>query len=146
LLRAWGGGLKPDPLFTVSEWADRYRKLSSRSAAEPGRYRTRRTPYMKEIMDALSPGHASLSWHGLCRVGGAAARALRQPDAAAPILDGESAESRSVIPIPTSGGFVCRSEAGGEKERSFMIGFAERAACLSITRRCPQDGCLNPPA
>ena len=57
LLRAWGGGLKPDPLLTVSEWADRYRMLSSRAAAEPGRYRTRRTPYMKEIMDALSPGH-----------------------------------------------------------------------------------------
>ena len=57
LLRAWGGGLKPDPLLTVSEWADRYRTLSSRAAAEPGRYRTRRTPYMKDIMDALSPGH-----------------------------------------------------------------------------------------
>jgi phage terminase large subunit GpA-like protein len=57
LLRAWGGGLKPDPLLTVSEWADRYRTLSSRAAAEPGRYRARRTPYMKEIMDALSPGH-----------------------------------------------------------------------------------------
>ncbi len=57
LLRAWGGGLKPDPLLTVSEWADRYRTLSSRAAAEPGRYRTKRTPYMKEIMDALSPGH-----------------------------------------------------------------------------------------
>jgi phage terminase large subunit GpA-like protein len=57
LLRAWGGGLKPDPLLTVSEWADRYRMLSSRAAAEPGRYRTKRTPYMKEIMDALSPGH-----------------------------------------------------------------------------------------
>ena len=57
LMRAWGGGLKPDPLLTVSEWADRYRMLSSRAAAEPGRYRTRRTPYMKEIMDALSPGH-----------------------------------------------------------------------------------------
>ena len=40
LLRAWGGGLKPDPLLTVSEWADRYRTLSSRAAAEPGRYRT----------------------------------------------------------------------------------------------------------
>ena len=40
LLRAWGGGLKPDPLLTVSEWADRYRMLSSRAAAEPGRYRT----------------------------------------------------------------------------------------------------------
>jgi hypothetical protein len=24
-LRAWGGGLKPDPLLTVSEWADRCR-------------------------------------------------------------------------------------------------------------------------
>ena len=57
LLRAWGGGLKPDPLLTVSEWADRYRMLSSRAAAEPGRYRTKRTPYKKEIMDALSPGH-----------------------------------------------------------------------------------------
>jgi phage terminase large subunit GpA-like protein len=57
LLRAWGGGLKPDPLLTVSEWADCYRMLSSRAAAEPGRYRTKRTPYMKEIMDALSPGH-----------------------------------------------------------------------------------------
>ncbi len=57
LLRAWGSGLKPDPLLTVSEWTDRYRTLSSRAAAEPGRYRTKRTPYMKDIMDALSPGH-----------------------------------------------------------------------------------------
>jgi hypothetical protein len=26
--RAWGEGLKPDPLLTVSEWAHRYRVLS----------------------------------------------------------------------------------------------------------------------
>jgi phage terminase large subunit GpA-like protein len=25
---AWRGGLTPDPLLTVSEWADRYRVLS----------------------------------------------------------------------------------------------------------------------
>jgi phage terminase large subunit GpA-like protein len=56
LIRAWGGGLRPDPLLTVSEWADRYRMLSLRAAAEPGRYRTKRTTYMKAIMDALSPG------------------------------------------------------------------------------------------
>ena len=31
--------------------------LSGRASAEPGRYRTARTPYMREIMDALSPGH-----------------------------------------------------------------------------------------
>jgi phage terminase large subunit GpA-like protein len=53
--RAWGDGLKPDPLLTVSEWADRYRVLSQRASSEPGRWRTERTPYLREIMDCLSP-------------------------------------------------------------------------------------------
>ncbi|MFV0385289.1 MAG: phage terminase large subunit family protein, partial [Paracoccus sp. (in: a-proteobacteria)] len=57
MLRAWSRGIRPDPDLTVSEWADRHRWLSSRAAAEPGRYRTARTPYLREIMDALSPGH-----------------------------------------------------------------------------------------
>jgi phage terminase large subunit GpA-like protein len=54
LARAWDEGLAPDPELTVSEWADRYRILSSRGAAEAGRYRTSRAPYIKEIMDSLS--------------------------------------------------------------------------------------------
>ncbi|MGE0252948.1 MAG: phage terminase large subunit family protein, partial [Alphaproteobacteria bacterium] len=57
LLAAWHDGLAPDPLLTVSEWADRHRWLSPRASAEPGRYRTDRTPYMRAIMDALSPAH-----------------------------------------------------------------------------------------
>ncbi|MBI5121330.1 MAG: phage terminase large subunit family protein [Rhodospirillales bacterium] len=57
IVNAWQDGLRPDPLLTVSEWADKHRMLSSRAAAEPGRYRTARTPYMRDIMDALSPGH-----------------------------------------------------------------------------------------
>jgi phage terminase large subunit GpA-like protein len=52
---AWREGLKPDPLLTVSEWADRYRVLSQRASSEPGRWRTQRTPYLKKIMDCLSP-------------------------------------------------------------------------------------------
>lgn len=56
ILRIWGAGLTPDPDLTVSEWADRHRMLSGRASAEPGRYRTGRTPYMREIMDRLSPG------------------------------------------------------------------------------------------
>ncbi|WP_292137294.1 phage terminase large subunit family protein, partial [Brevundimonas sp.] len=56
LLRAWSRGLRPDPDLTVSSWADRHRKLASRASAEPGQYRTARTPYMRAIMDALSPG------------------------------------------------------------------------------------------
>ncbi len=56
ILRAWRSGLTPDPDLTVSQWADRHRRLGSRASAEPGRYRTVRTPYMREIMDRLSPG------------------------------------------------------------------------------------------
>jgi len=50
-------GLKPEPKLTVSEWADQYRVLSSRSSSEPGIWRTSRTPYTKEIMDVLSIDH-----------------------------------------------------------------------------------------
>src|SRR4029077_17411120 len=39
---------------TVTEWADKYRILSSRAAAESGQYRSARTPYLREIMDNLS--------------------------------------------------------------------------------------------
>ena len=55
LLRSWGLGIRPDADLTVSQWADAHRMLGSRASAEPGRYRTSRTPYMREIMDALSP-------------------------------------------------------------------------------------------
>ena len=48
-------GAEPDCYMSVSEWADAYRMLSSKSASEPGRWRTARTPYLKEIMDCLSP-------------------------------------------------------------------------------------------
>ncbi|UZR28095.1 phage terminase large subunit family protein [Methylococcus mesophilus] len=55
IARAWRDGLTPDPLLTVSKWADRHRVLSSKASAEPGRWRTARTPYLREIMDCLSP-------------------------------------------------------------------------------------------
>jgi len=49
-------GLRPDPTYmTVSEWSDKYRELTTKSSAEPGRYRTDRTPYVREIMDNLGP-------------------------------------------------------------------------------------------
>jgi phage terminase large subunit GpA-like protein len=46
--------MQPDPRLTVSEWADAHRRLSSVSSAESGPWRTDRTPYLREIMDALS--------------------------------------------------------------------------------------------
>ncbi|MBF0395759.1 MAG: phage terminase large subunit family protein [Desulfobacterales bacterium] len=51
----FNAGLKPDPIMTVSEWADNYRYLPKVSAKEAGKYRTERTPFLREIMDALSP-------------------------------------------------------------------------------------------
>jgi len=47
--------LLPDPDRDVSEWADEYRVLSRVSAGEPGRWRTSRTPFLREIMNCLSP-------------------------------------------------------------------------------------------
>lgn len=48
-------GLTPDPDYTVSQWADAHRMLSQKASAEPGRWRTDRTPYLRDIMDDLSP-------------------------------------------------------------------------------------------
>jgi phage terminase large subunit GpA-like protein len=47
-------GLRPEDPLTVSEWSDRYRRLSSKASAEPGPWRTSRTPYLREPMDCLS--------------------------------------------------------------------------------------------
>ena len=47
-------GLKPPDDLTVSEWAEKKRRLSSESSAEPGPWRTSRTPYLREPMDAFT--------------------------------------------------------------------------------------------
>jgi phage terminase large subunit GpA-like protein len=47
-------GLRPEQPLTVSEWADAHRRLSSKASAEPGPWRTSRTPYLREPMDCLS--------------------------------------------------------------------------------------------
>lgn len=48
----------PDPIITVSEWSDKFRILSTKSSAEPGRWKTSRTPYLKKIMDCMSSNSA----------------------------------------------------------------------------------------
>lgn len=46
--------LRPPEQLTVSEWADRFRVLDSKTSAEPGGWRTSRTPYLQGIMDAFN--------------------------------------------------------------------------------------------
>lgn len=54
-IEAWQSGWRPDPALTVSQWADKHRILPSKASSEPGHWRTARTPYLRDIMDALSP-------------------------------------------------------------------------------------------
>ena len=46
--------LKPPEKLTVSEWADSNRMLPQGTTSEPGKWKTDRTPYLKEILDCLS--------------------------------------------------------------------------------------------
>ncbi|MFW3357376.1 phage terminase large subunit family protein [Aliarcobacter butzleri] len=55
LLRYFKKGFEPDPLMTVSEWADNFRVLPSESSSQPGQYRTETMPYLEEIAYELSP-------------------------------------------------------------------------------------------
>lgn len=48
------GLVAPPPALTLSEWADRYRYLSSEDSAEQGRWHTDRAAYQKEPMDAIT--------------------------------------------------------------------------------------------
>lgn len=53
-LRAIERGWEPKAPLTVAEWADANRVLSQVGSAEPGPWKTSRTPYLREIMDQLS--------------------------------------------------------------------------------------------
>ena len=44
----------PPPDLTISEWADKFRRISSEASAEPGQWRTSRAEYQREIMNAIS--------------------------------------------------------------------------------------------
>lgn len=55
--KAAARALAPEPVLTVSSWADKNRKLSSKASSEPGQWLTSRTPYLREIMDAMSFSH-----------------------------------------------------------------------------------------
>lgn len=52
--KAFFGVFKPKPKLTGSEWADKYRFVAPGTTAEPGEWRTSRTPYLKEPMDVAT--------------------------------------------------------------------------------------------
>ena len=57
LFRRMLDSLKPPPDLTLSQWADRYRKLSPEASAAPGQWHTDNAPYQRGVMDAISDPH-----------------------------------------------------------------------------------------
>lgn len=54
LMRQRLKNMNPPEDLTVSQWAEKHRRLSSESSAEPGPWRTARTPYLREPMDCFT--------------------------------------------------------------------------------------------
>jgi len=66
----WFSFFKPPKKLTVSEWADKYRMLSSESSAEAGKWKTSRAEYQRGIMDAFSdPKIHTVVWMSSAQVG-----------------------------------------------------------------------------
>ncbi len=53
--KGFNAGIKPDPDLFVSDWADNHRRLPQKGSPEPGKWQTKRTPYLKEVMECISP-------------------------------------------------------------------------------------------
>ncbi len=53
IVAEWRKSLKPPEKLKISEWADKYRRLSSEASSEPGQWSTDRAPYQREMMDVI---------------------------------------------------------------------------------------------
>lgn len=52
---SWNAFLRPPPLLTCAQWADLHRNIAK--GPEKGRWRTDRTPYLREPMECTDPEH-----------------------------------------------------------------------------------------
>lgn len=69
---AWQKGLYVNDPMGLTAWSDEYRMLPKAAAAEPGKWRTERTPYLAEIMSCLDIEHpcAEVVFKKSAQVGG----------------------------------------------------------------------------
>lgn len=66
--RAWSAPIEQTP----SDWCDEHRVLAGDGVLEPGRWKTSRTPYLREVLDALDPDgpYREVVFKKSARVGG----------------------------------------------------------------------------
>ncbi len=53
-LQSFSAACRPRQRLSLSQWSDAHRVLSRKASSEPGRWKTSRTPYLRELMDCLS--------------------------------------------------------------------------------------------
>ena len=51
---AYAAALRPSPVMSMDTWADATRRLPAKASPEPGKWKTDRVPFMREIMQSLS--------------------------------------------------------------------------------------------
>jgi phage terminase large subunit GpA-like protein len=62
--------LKPPPMFTVTEWAEEHRLISTESSAFPGKYRASLAPYQRGMQDSVKiPGVEKVTFFTSGQVG-----------------------------------------------------------------------------
>lgn len=139
--------LHPDPRETVSEWADKFMILPTEDA-EPGPWRTSRVPFMKKIMDALSPWNdtrevilmkpvqISGTSAGLCWAGHTIHRAPTNMLIVEPTLDLAKKYSRQRLTpmidnVPEVGNLVEAERARDSGNTIFEKEFRGGRACLT---------------
>lgn len=54
-LESFAAAVKPKPVESLSDWSDKFRRLSPKEASEHGPWRTARVPFARAIMDSLDP-------------------------------------------------------------------------------------------
>lgn len=71
IVDAFLSGLRPPPGQTIDQWAEECRYLPTETAADAGRWSNAKTPYLVEIMRALSPSYPAIEvvFQGSSRIG-----------------------------------------------------------------------------
>ncbi len=52
---AFADGIRPEPDVTIAEWAELHRWVSAEGSSSVGPWRNDKTPYLRAIMEDLSP-------------------------------------------------------------------------------------------
>lgn len=67
---AWAPGWRPRPRIALDEWADRNRYMADKAGASSGRWRTLKTPYLREPMRCFTdPRIRTITWMCSSQVG-----------------------------------------------------------------------------